>query len=298
MQDAKLNSNPLIRSVIHTSFRTAVRDLGFPEIPKDSFQREILPYLRAPGSLFDDSPETLEKLWNAILRGEVVVTEMEGDTIVFYVRGSVGQRVLDVRLAWHDLQWHVTSVVSMYHRPLLRWNWFYRIAFAVSVVVAGIIGYAVHTPQSTSKSVSASTGQWDSATTGVGQAKTTVNTATNPTPSAGPQTGNDTSAASAASDNPTSSSTGNSTGGSGAGHSTSSTASAYTFTLRPGMSIHDLSVFLHAHQLIHEPAIQFDMVLKNAGLDRTIRPGRYTFKPGMTKSQILHVIQSGPSKSK
>ncbi|EPZ53156.1 MULTISPECIES: hypothetical protein [Alicyclobacillus] len=292
MQDAKLNSNPLIRSVIHTSFRTAVRDLGFPEIPKDSFQREISPYLRAPGSLFDDSPETLEKLWNAILRGEVVVTEMEGDTIVFYVRGSVGQRVLDVRLAWHGLQWHVTSVVSMYHRPLLRWNWFYRIAFAVSVVVAGIIGYAVHAPQSASKPATASTGQWDSVTTGVGQAKTTVNTTTNTTTSAVPQTGNDTSAAS---DNTTSNTTGNSTSG-GTGHSTSSSASAYTFTLKPGMSIHDLSVFLHAHQLIHEPAVQFDMVLKNAGLDRTIRPGRYTFKPGMTKSQILHVIKSGPSK--
>ncbi|MFB5190572.1 hypothetical protein [Alicyclobacillus fastidiosus] len=288
MQEAKIKSNPLIRSVVHTSFRKAVSDLGFAPIPKDVFQYEIAPYLRAAGSLFDDSQETLEKLYYAILRGEVVVTETEDETIVFYVRGSVTQRVIDVRLTCRHQQWHVKSVVSMYHRPLLHWNWFYRAAFAVSVVLAGVIGYTLHEPHAAVSATSQSlSGQVASSSTSVGQAKTTNGTAANPANSSAPTTGNGTSNSTGASD-----STSNASGDS----SKAQASSSFTFTLKSGMSIHDLSMFLHANHLINEPAVQFDIVLMHAGVDKTIRPGSYTFKSGMTQSQILHVIENGPSK--
>ncbi|WAH42130.1 hypothetical protein NZD89_01005 [Alicyclobacillus fastidiosus] len=288
MQEAKIKSNPLIRSVVHTSFRKAVSDLGFASIPKDLFQYEIAPYLRAAGSLFDDSQETLDKLFHAVMRGEVIVTETEDDTIVFYVRGSVTQRVIDVRLSCRHQQWHVKSVVSMYHRPLLRWNWFYRAAFAVSVVLAGVIGYALHEPHAVVSATSqGSSGQAASVSTSLGQAKTTDGASSNTTNSSVPSAGNATSNSTGASN-----STSNTSGATSKTHAPSS----FTFTLKSGMSIHDLSMFLHANHLINEPAVQFDMVLMHAGVDKTIRPGSYTFKSGMTQSQLLQVIEKGPSK--
>ncbi|WAH37208.1 MltG/YceG/YrrL family protein [Alicyclobacillus dauci] len=285
MKEPFIKSNPLIRSVLHKSFEQAMKDLGLPEIPQDMFMNEIKPYLRVAGSLFDDSQDTLNKLWRAIMRGEIIVTESEGETFLLYVRGRIGQKVIDIRFSCRLHTWHIDAVVSMHYQTIRSFPWIYRVAFAVSIVIAGVIGYAIHP---SGASVLAASGGSTVNSSASAEAKTSV-------------TGNATAGATTppADSNGTVNGTANTTQPTPATNTAKTDASkqkTLTFTLKPGMSVHDVSMFLHAHNLIHEDAVKFDMVLKHAGIDRDIRPGKYTFKTGMTQNQILGVLKAKPSK--
>lgn len=273
MQEVYIKSNPLIRSVVHQSLQTAIRNIGLPEFPRETFLAEIAPYVRTSDSLFAEHEKSLDKLWNAVLRGEIVVTEAAGETAIFYVKAVVDRRVMDVRLTCHNQVWHVDAVVSMYEQSIIRWNGLLRVAFAVSVILAGMIGYAVHPsavePAAQSQTQGAATSikhLTNQTVTAVEKNQSQTGTSQNQT------TGFKTSAPVAASQPQT-----------------------LTFQLKPGMPLHQLSVFLHAHNLIHEAAVKFDMVLKKARVDRTVLPGSYTFHQGMTQAQIVNALKAGPS---
>jgi hypothetical protein len=271
MQGTSFSSNPLIQSVVYKSFGQAIKEIGLPEFPEQVFTEEITPRLKSVGSPIPDNQESLMKLWKSILRGKIIATEVWNEEIlVFYVRGGFGGDVVDVRLTCQEGGWHVESVVAVYPRPLVHTPWFYRSAYAGLVLVAAILGYAVHHPASDATPA---------------QSQYTAMTLAHDTPG----TNGSTQGASSPSQTnlPTQQSTQQQT--------SQSTPRTVTFTLSRGMSLYDLSKFLRDQHLV-EDAMKFDMELKKSGADRNIRPGKYTFREGMSESQIIDVLKHGPSK--
>lgn len=263
VQQAYVTSNPLLRSVVHKRFSEAIRESGLPEFPLQGFTEEIPPYLHHPDSLFEEDEKSLSKLWKSILRGEVIATEAwDDEVIMFYVRGGFAGRVMDIRLTCHEHQWHIDSVISMYARPLMRSPWFNRGTFAAALVVAALVGYGVHqptlhSPQSVAASTLAPT-QVDNKAQAKGKSS-----ASNTMPvAAKPKV-------------------------------THAQPRVVRFTLSLGMPLYNLAEFLYKQHLVSN-AMGFDMLLKNIGLDRDMKPGTYSFHTGMTEKQIIRVLRTGP----
>lgn len=255
----KIGSNELLKSAIHKTLTYAIRELGLPEFSQEQFSREISPLLRNPLSTIEDSDETRTKLWKSTLRGEIFATEVRSDdTLVLYVRSALQGTVLDLRLTCRDLEWHIEEVISIHSRPIVRSPWFYRAAFVGAVIVAGVVGYALHQP--TEKVVTQQAAAVPSASTSVAQATTRA-----ADPSAKSKT------------------------------SKPSPPQTFSFTLNHGMSLYDLCKFLQAHHLV-DNAMGFAMTLKNTGVEKDVHPGTYTFKSGMNENQILQVLKQGPNK--
>lgn len=311
-----MKSNELIRSAIHQPYESATAGLGLPEFPRSTFTQEIGQHLRAAGSLFEDDPKTIRKLWNATLRGDVLLTEQEQDKIVFYVRAQIGGRIMDVRLALRLQTWSVDSVVAMHRRPLFRTSGFTGATTVVAVLVAGLVGFEVNGPlaqklapvfpwlyhgssrtvmvagigqptgiqdataNSSSGAVTAGSSQQSSTQVSGGNAASSSDAPSSSTARASianaSSGGTASSVGSTASTTPSSSSTG---------------AGEVSFTLKSGMPLHDLSVFLEQNQIIQKSAASFDHSMTTSGVDRTVRPGTYTFKKGMTQQQIFNVLK-------
>jgi hypothetical protein len=254
----KIGSNELLKSAIHKSLTYAITELGLPEFSQEQFTREISPLLRNPLSTIEDSEATRVKLWKSTLRGEVFATEVRNDdTLVLYVRSALRGTVIDLRLTCRNLEWHIEEVISMHSRPIVHSPWFYRATFVGAVIVAGVVGYALHQP--TEKVVTQQVAAVPSASTSVAQATRAAE------PSAKPKT------------------------------SKPSPPQTFSFTLSHGMSLYDLCKFLQAHHLV-DNAMGFAMTLKKTGVEKDVHPGTYTFKSGMNESQILQVLKQGPKK--
>jgi hypothetical protein len=270
VQGTSFSSNPLIQSVVYKSFGHAIKEIGLPEFPEKVFMDEIIPRLKFVGSPIPDDEQSLMKLWKSILRGKIIATEVwNEDILVFYVRGDFGGNVVDVRLTCQEGEWHVESVVAVYPRPLVHTPWFNRSAYAGLVLLAAILGYAVHHPAS---EVTSAQSQYIATTLANQTAGTNGSTQGAPSP--------------AQTNQPAQQSTQQQT--------SQSTPRTVKFTLSRGMSLYDLSKFLRDQHLV-EDAMKFDMALKKSGADRKIRPGVYTFREGMSESQIIDVLKHGPS---
>jgi hypothetical protein len=257
VQEAYIGLNPLIRSTVHESFHRAINSIGLPDFPQNVFFEEITPYLRSPESPFNESEKL--RLWNAIMNGKIIATDVSDNTHVFYVRGMVGTRGIDLRLTHNNHEWHIQTVISMYSHPIFRVPLFQRLAVIGAVVIAAVLGYSLHQPTpSAGTSVIANHSSIGSSSVAE-QVKTPTVPAHSAVNSSKPQ------------------------------------VQIIAFTLAPGMSLHELSKFLYAHHLV-KGAVHFDMVLKRTGIDRHLKPGTYTFKTDMTENQILQVLQHGPSK--
>lgn len=263
MKQAYVKSNPLIRSAVHKRLSSSIKEIGFPEFTYGEFTKEISPYLRHPDSLFEEDEKSLTKLWKSVLSGEVIATEvLEDEVFKFYVRAGFSGRVLDIRLTCHEHQWHIDTVISMYRRPLMRSPWFYRATVSTAVVVAALVGYAAHQPnfhssQPVAMSMGAAT-QVDN--NGQAKAKGSVS--------------NLLSVAAKA-------------------NVTHVQPRVVRFTLSIGMPLYNLAEFLYKQHLVSD-AMKFDMLMKNTGVDRDIKPGVYSFHTGMTEKQIIQVLQSKP----
>jgi hypothetical protein len=259
VQEAYIGLNPLIRSTVHETFHRAVNSIGLPDFPQDVFFEEITPYLRSPQSPFEENEKL--KLWNAIMHGEIIATEAWENTHVFYVRGMVGTRVIDIRLIHKDHEWHIQSVISMGVRPFFRVPLIQRLAVIAAVVVAAVLGYSFHHPAQGPSVVAnrSSLGSSNIATQDNKPALPSHSSVDSSVDAKKPQ------------------------------------VQTISFTLAHGMSLHELSKFLYAHHLV-KGAVHFDMVLKRTGIDRHLKPGTYTFKTDMTENQILQALQHGPSK--
>jgi hypothetical protein len=273
LQETYTDPHALMRSfvtgVIYKTFAQATRHIGLPEFPRPTFLREILPYLENTDGVFHESRRALMKLWNSIQHGEVIATDVRDDAPVFYVRGGVGQTGVVVRLAFAEQEWHIDSVVSVYDRPLTRSPWFNRTLFAAAVIVAAILGFAAHRPAA-------------------------VPVATQPAvrPGAGGATAGSRAESSAKSRFPSTHAKNSDTHGKPpAGHAVARTLS---FTLAQGMPLFNLARFLYEHHLVKN-AMVFDLQMTSAGIDRTMQPGRYVFREGMSVAQILQVLRNGPA---
>ncbi|MCL6598954.1 endolytic transglycosylase MltG [Alicyclobacillus macrosporangiidus] len=259
-EETSYSSNPLIQSVVYKSFSRAIEDIGLPEFTHQVFIREITPHLKTVGSRFPDDERSLSRMWKAIVRGEIIATEVWNDEIlVFYVRGECMGYFVDIRLTCRSGEWHVQSVVAIYPRTLFRSVWFRRTAYAGGVLVAAVLGYAVHHP------------------------------ATQPVAPAPQQVTSIHSAQAAGNDDTTD-------GASLSSRVQQSEPRTITFTLSRGMALSELSKFLESQHLVSD-ATEFDMALKKSGVDRNIKPGVYTFHEGMSESQIIDVLKQGSSKS-
>jgi hypothetical protein len=264
MQGTSFSSNPLIQSVVYKSFGHAIKEIGLPEFPEKVFIEEITPRLKFVGSPIPDNQESLMKLWKSILRGKIIATEVWNEEIlVFYVRGGFGGDVVDVRLTCQEGGWHVESVVAVYPRPLIHTPWFYRSAYAGLVLLAALLGYALHHPASDATPAESQHTAMTLAQQTAGTNGSTQGASSPSQPNQSAQQSNQESA--------------------------SKTPRTVTFTLSRGMSLYDLSKFLRDQHLVDD-AMRFDMELKKSGADRKIRPGVYTFREGMSESQISDVL--------
>lgn len=277
MQFSQMASNPLVQSIVHASFKRSIKELGLPDFSQERFSTEIPAFLRLPNSLFEDTPETRQKLWSAVMHGEVIAAEIKDNlACVFYVRGYVGSRGIDIRLVCESHGWHIDKVISMYTKKVAGTRWFRRSVFTGAVIVAGLLGYMVHGSQP-----AVSTGLTGSYSSAQGSARTVPQSV-----SASKQPSNS-SNRTGSKDKPQAATTKQQT-------SSKPAVQTLSFTLTEGMPLDDLSQFLKSHHLI-QSAVSFDMLMKNTQADRDVRPGTYHFTTNMTQQQLIQTLKQGPS---
>lgn len=269
MQASNQSSNPLVKSIIHTSFGRAVKELGLPNFAQATFVKEIPPFLRSPDSMFEDMPQMHERVWSAVMQGQVIAAEVKEDlSFVFYVQATVGGRGIDVRLVCRNKEWHIDTVVSMYHKPIRASRWFHRSVFTGSVIVAGLLGYVLHGtlqhPVAPGPASSVKPSSQQNAQTS--HPATQKPAPPNPSGTQKPTT-----------------------------HTTPKpVVKQLTFQLKQGMSLDDLSQFLKSNHLV-KSAVSFDMLMKTTRADRDVRPGTYHFTSDMTQQQLIAVVKHGPA---
>ncbi|MCL6443228.1 MAG: endolytic transglycosylase MltG [Alicyclobacillus sp.] len=294
MQDPIISSNPLVQSVVHRPFGQAVQEIGLPELPLVQFSREITQHLQGLGSHLDTDAASIRRLWQSVLRGEVIAAEVwNDDAVVFYVRGGLGSTGVDLRLVCQHHAWRIQSITSVYTRPLRKVRWIRMSAYGIVAVLTGILGYSLHRP-------TASEGR-----------ETVLRVAANDTQPSGGSTNTSSNSLAVTSNNSAHSAGGSADAGlsrtgskaasdksqpvqTSPSQTETSRPSIYTFTLQQGMPLMTLAQFLAQHHLVSD-AVGFDMAIVHAGIDRNIQPGTYTFRAGMTQAELLQVLRKGPS---
>ena len=216
----------------------------------------------------------------------------------------------------------------MHMQPFTRSRWFYRSVVAALIIVAGLVGYTIHRPtdvvktktvvltQPTSKAGGASTG-------GTGVAAGAKGAAGGAGAGAGAKTGAGAKAAGAtpagtkaggvkaggsANTGANQGAAGTSaarSGGVGSSGSKASTTGAtarstaranttVTYRLALGAPLYNMCVYLASHHIVNN-AMAFDLHLSQIGVDKTVRPGTYTFHVGMSEQQVVNILRNGPN---
>lgn len=279
MQASHTSSNPLVLSIVHSSFKQSITELGLPDFPQEVFLNEIPAFLHRTDSIFEDTPETLQKLWSALTRGQVIAAEMKDDlAIIFYVRAIQQHRCMDIRIIYDTQTWHIDTVVSMYIQKLRYVRWFQRSIVSGIVVVAGLLGYFLHNPQPVVAPTKATVAS-----------NTLVHTTQSKLPSVNDseQNAKPPSATPAQSDQ------------SSAQKKVAVAKPAIkqlSFNLKEGMPLDDLSQFLKSHHLV-QSTVSFDTLMHNTQADRDVKPGTYHFTTNMTQKQLIQVVKRGPTGS-
>jgi hypothetical protein len=292
----------LLTSAIQLPFAKAARELGCAELPQSLFMAEIEPYLLHT-TAFDlpNTEETRVAIWRAIQHAPVLAVEaLPNGGMSFHVRAQMkGGLCIDVRLVYRSDQWRVQAVTSIHRIPFLRTRWFARVATAGSVVLAGLIGFVIADqlhPASTSTTATQMTEQGVAAWAAAhGYQLTKVNNTSSASNSSSSQ-GQGSAAKTANTSNTANRSSGEATSTQSSKDKSKSATQkkqTYTFTLKEGMSLHSLSVFLKQKHLVKD-AVAFDMKMKDTGVDKDLRPGKYTFTSGMSESQLIKVLKAGP----
>lgn len=262
MQDTPVESNTLIRSfvtnIIHHSFHRAIKQIGLPDFPRQTFLLELGITHNTLEHDFPEDRASLLKLWYSIHQGEIIATEVWDEAPVFYVRGALGSLGVVLRLIYREQEWHVESVISTYHRPLQQIRWFRSVSLTVVVVLAALVGFLLHPPTASVVHTAA-------------LSKVTMNAPS--TKVATPSHSNSKGILP---------------------KTRSAPPHIYAFTIRLGMPLFQLAQYLYDVHLIPD-AMSFDMAMKKDGIDLDIQPGRYVFAKGMNRAQLLSRLKSGPS---
>ncbi|MCY0901245.1 MAG: hypothetical protein OWU32_03550 [Firmicutes bacterium] len=282
--------NTLMRSfvseVVHQRFFRAVRRIGLPDFPWQTFLVEVSHSFHTVHGRLPDDRQSLRKLWRSMRDGEIFATEVWDNSPVFYVRATLESLGVVLRLIYMENEWHVESVISIYHNPLTKVPWFRRSVLAAVVVVSLGLGFALRpVPQP------AVAGTAGTQTTGSGRTQTGTGSA-------------DTKGADKAghAHAPGSAVTGTKgahhakTGANGPAAASASgpQAGTLTFTLAEGAPLYNLALFLYQNHLVANP-MTFDMLMKQTGIDLDVQPGTYRFRSGMTTAAILAELKRGPA---
>lgn len=282
--------NTLMRSfvseVVHQRFSRAVRRIGLPDFPWQTFLVEVSHSFHTVHGRLPDDRQSLRKLWRSMRDGEIFATEVWDNSPVFYVRATLESLGVVLRLIYIEDEWHVESVISIYHNPLTKVPWFRRSVLAAVVVVSLALGFALRpVPQPTVA------GPVGTHTTGPGMTQTGTGSANSKgADKAGHAKGpvgtvadtKGTHHAKAGASGSTSSSTSGTQG------------STLTFTLAEGAPLYNLALFLYQNHLVANP-MTFDMLMKQTGIDLDVQPGTYRFRSGMTTAAILAALKRGPA---
>ncbi|QQE81014.1 hypothetical protein [Alicyclobacillus sp. SO9] len=289
----EIGMHQILSSVVHLPFKSAIKQVGCCEFSEKDFTTGIDAYLaKLSDPALLEGIDTL-KLWSAMMSGEVLAVEYaENQSFIFQVRGKVSGRFIDMKFSYRRDDWDVIAVTSIHQRPVWRSR-----SRAITEAVLGVAAIATISILATHSHAAAYSKQgvkaWAqnngyklvSATTPASATKQTASPAAKPTNSTSSSAGTSSSGSSAGSKTATSNTTATST--------SAPKPQKFSFTLKKGMSVHAISVFLQQHKLVSN-AYAFDQVLHKTGVEKQIWPGTYTFTSGMKQQQILSVLKSKP----
>jgi hypothetical protein len=264
--------HPMLSSVVHLPFRKAALEVGCCEFAQRDFTRHLTPHDQVLSASLPMDEISKQKLWHAMLNGEVIAVELVDDEILlFHVRGHMADKYVDMRFAYEKDVWHVIAVTSIHQRPVPRAKIGLLVGLLAVIVASGLTGYFLSN-HSSSVSQQAVT-DWASVH-GYHLVKTQQDTAA--------VVGSTGAATTPISTTPSST-------------SVKPASRNFVFDFKPGMTVHDISLFLQQKQLIPN-AYDFDAILKQTGVDKQIWPGTYHFTSTMNQTQILQVLKSQPSR--
>lgn len=291
--------HPILNSVVHHSFRSASKDVGCCEFAEQDFIRALDSHVPTLRDAFRVQELDLHRLWASMMAGEVIAVEFEAGTLLFHVQGRVLGSYVDMRFAYRKDVWTIRAVTSVHTRPFWRSRLLITAAASVAgMLLTGLVGYSVAVQRSP---VSRQTVEsWASLH---GYTLVQNRAAAVAASSAGSHipVGSPTNSTSADTSTNTSSTHGTAKTASHAAQSHAALGTKkppaapqnFQFDFTSSMTVHDISVFLQQHHLVHN-AYDFDQVLAKTGIQKHIWPGTYTFNSQMNASQILQELQSGP----
>ncbi len=285
--------HPLLSSVIHLPFKTAIKRLGCSQWSPNKFNEALTEHLATlPDSVSWDNILD-DKLWNAMMNGEVLAAEhVDNEGFLFLVQGKIQRNEwMNMRFYYYKDCWSIQAITSIHQRPF-RWSYWRSVSeIAVGVVaVAIIVGLWSHDNANYSKQTVEAWAQNHgyqmisamSSENGTRLASSTPSNHTIANTKSNEITGNSATKAIKAAVTANSKAI------------THAQPHTYSITFQSGMTVHDISVFLQDHHLISN-AYDFDNVLQNDGVATSVWPGTYVFKSNMNQNQLIAVLKSTPS---
>lgn len=273
--------HPLLSSVIHLPFKTAIKQVGCCHWSLIKFKEALTEYLATlQDSLsLDNLPDN--QLWRAMMNGEVLAAEhVDNEGFLFLVQGKILRNEwMNMRFYYHKDRWSIQAITSIHHRPF-RWSHWRSISeMAAGVVTVAIIAglWSHDSANYTKQSIEA----W-AQNHGYQMVSAMSSESGTPlayvTPSTHKNANKVVKSAVTANFKAV----------------TRAQPRTYSITFQSGMTVHDISVFLQDHHLISN-AYQFDNVLQKDGVATSVWPGTYVFKSNMNQKQLIAVLKSNPS---
>ncbi len=273
--------HPLLSSVIHLPFKTAIKRLGCSQWSPNKFNEALTEHLATlPDSLSRDNiPD--DKLWNAMMNGEVLAAEhVDNEGFLFLVQGKILRNEwMNMRFYYHKDRWSIQAITSIHHRPF-RWSHWRSISeiTASVVAVAIIVGLWSHDSANYTKQNIEAWAQNHGYQMVSAMSSESGTPLASVTPSTHKSTNKVAKAAVTASFKAI----------------TPAQPHTYSITFQSGMTVHDISVFLQDHHLVSN-AYHFDNLLQKDGVATSVWPGTYVFKSNMNQNQLIGVLKSNPS---
>ena len=294
--------SPLLSSVVHQSFAHAVQQLGCRPLERTVFIQQVRLYLLEHPKGLGENAADYARMWQSVLHGHVLAVEpLPEGPMIFLVRSRLHQSFVDWRLVYQRDTWAFQGITSVHQFPWYRRPWLGWTSAVTAVLVAGLLGFGA-APRAANldhKAVSKWAEQHGYVLEPINLALTLPQTQVksgnlisgHASDAYGSARGTPLTQAATASASV--SKTGSMKATRVATNSLNKQSQPLKFQLKPGMSLHEMSLFLANNHLVPS-AIWFDMQLKNAKADMDVRPGTYVFQSHMSVPQLIQVVRNGP----